>query len=134
MAVRRAGLIALASILGPAALGCSGSDGCLGPSGPAYYTLLQDARCGTAGVADTVMQPGRPPGGPNAGSGFIDSVVPADRPPRTVLWVLGTSRATGGFAQLTFMLKPIDSDRVNEQRRYLYRLWTKGLAKEIRLP
>ena len=37
-------------------------------------------------------------------------------------------------AQLTFMLKAIDSDRVHEQRRYLYRLWTKGLAKEIRLP
>jgi 3-hydroxyacyl-[acyl-carrier-protein] dehydratase len=37
-------------------------------------------------------------------------------------------------AQLTFMLKPIESERVHEQRRYLYRLWTKGLAKEIRLP
>ena len=37
-------------------------------------------------------------------------------------------------AQLTFMLKVVDSERVNEQRRYLYRLWTKGLAKDIRLP
>lgn len=37
-------------------------------------------------------------------------------------------------AQLTFMLKEIDSERVHEQRRYLYRLWTKGLTKEIRLP
>jgi 3-hydroxyacyl-[acyl-carrier-protein] dehydratase len=37
-------------------------------------------------------------------------------------------------AQLTFMLKAIDSDRVHEQRRYLYRLWTKHLGKEIRLP
>src|SRR5688572_11669329 len=27
-------------------------------------------------------------------------------------------------AQLTFMLKAIESDRVHEQRRYLYRLWT----------
>jgi 3-hydroxyacyl-[acyl-carrier-protein] dehydratase len=37
-------------------------------------------------------------------------------------------------AQLTFMLKAIDSDRVHEQRRYLYRLWTKRLGKELRLP
>ncbi len=37
-------------------------------------------------------------------------------------------------AQLTFMLKVVDSDRVHEQRRYLYKLWTKGLAQEIRLP
>lgn len=37
-------------------------------------------------------------------------------------------------AQLTFMLKAIDSDRVHEQRRYLYRLWTKNLATSVRLP
>ena len=37
-------------------------------------------------------------------------------------------------AQLTFMLKAIDSDRVHEQRRYLYRLWTKGLGKDVRIP
>jgi 3-hydroxyacyl-[acyl-carrier-protein] dehydratase len=30
--------------------------------------------------------------------------------------------------QLTFVLRRVDSERVNEQRRYLYRLWTKGLA------
>ena len=37
-------------------------------------------------------------------------------------------------AQLTFMMKAIESERVHEQRRYLYRLWTKGLAKEVRIP
>lgn len=30
-------------------------------------------------------------------------------------------------AELTFMMKIIDSERVNEQRRYLYRLWTRTL-------
>jgi 3-hydroxyacyl-[acyl-carrier-protein] dehydratase len=37
-------------------------------------------------------------------------------------------------AQLTFMLKEVDSDRVHEQRRYLYRLWTRKLGKEVRIP
>lgn len=37
-------------------------------------------------------------------------------------------------AQLTFMLKSIDSERVHEQRRYLYRLWTKKLETPIRIP
>lgn len=37
-------------------------------------------------------------------------------------------------AQLTFMLKTIDSDRVHEQRRYLYRLWTKHLVTSVRIP
>lgn len=37
-------------------------------------------------------------------------------------------------AQLTFMMKEIDSDRVHEQRRYLYRLWTKKLANPVRIP
>jgi 3-hydroxyacyl-[acyl-carrier-protein] dehydratase len=37
-------------------------------------------------------------------------------------------------AQLTFMLKAIDSERVHEQRRYLYRLWTKKLDKPVRIP
>lgn len=37
-------------------------------------------------------------------------------------------------AQLTFMLKEIDSDKVHEQRRYLYRLWTKKLANPPRIP
>ncbi len=37
-------------------------------------------------------------------------------------------------AQLTFMMKAIESERVHEQRRYLYKLWTKGLAKEVRIP
>jgi 3-hydroxyacyl-[acyl-carrier-protein] dehydratase len=30
--------------------------------------------------------------------------------------------------QLTFVLRRVDSARVHEQRRYLYRLWTRGLA------
>jgi 3-hydroxyacyl-[acyl-carrier-protein] dehydratase len=37
-------------------------------------------------------------------------------------------------AQLTFMLKSVDSERVHEQRRSLYRLWTRKLGKEIRIP
>ena len=37
-------------------------------------------------------------------------------------------------AHLTFMLKAIDSDAVHEQRRYLYRLWTKKLATPVRIP
>jgi 3-hydroxyacyl-[acyl-carrier-protein] dehydratase len=37
-------------------------------------------------------------------------------------------------AQLTFMMKAIDSERVHEQRRYLYRLWTKNLVTSVRLP
>jgi 3-hydroxyacyl-[acyl-carrier-protein] dehydratase len=37
-------------------------------------------------------------------------------------------------AQLTFMLKTVDSERVHEQRRYLYRLWTRKLGKEIAIP
>jgi 3-hydroxyacyl-[acyl-carrier-protein] dehydratase len=37
-------------------------------------------------------------------------------------------------AALTFMMKQIDSERVHEQRRYLYRLWTKGLAEPVRIP
>ncbi len=32
---------------------------------------------------------------------------------------------------LTFMLKAIDSERVHEQRRYLYRLWTRDLAEAV---
>lgn len=37
-------------------------------------------------------------------------------------------------AELTFMLKTVDSERVHEQRRRLYRLWTKHLGRELRLP
>lgn len=46
-------------------------------------------------------------------------------------WV-GTARIAR--AELTFMLKTIDSERVHEQRRYLYRLWTRGLATPVRIP
>jgi 3-hydroxyacyl-[acyl-carrier-protein] dehydratase len=37
-------------------------------------------------------------------------------------------------ATLTFMMKTVDSERVHEQRRRLYRLWTKGLATPVRIP
>jgi 3-hydroxyacyl-[acyl-carrier-protein] dehydratase len=39
-------------------------------------------------------------------------------------------------AQLTFMLKtvPVPADRVHEERRRLYRLWTKKLGREIDIP
>lgn len=30
-------------------------------------------------------------------------------------------------AKLTFMMQAIDSDRVNDQRRYIYKLWTREL-------
>ena len=33
--------------------------------------------------------------------------------------------------QLTFVLREIDSERVHEQRRYLYRLWTRGLDTPV---
>jgi 3-hydroxyacyl-[acyl-carrier-protein] dehydratase len=35
---------------------------------------------------------------------------------------------------LTFVLRTIDSVRVHEQRRYLYRLWTRGLPGPVDLP
>jgi 3-hydroxyacyl-[acyl-carrier-protein] dehydratase len=37
-------------------------------------------------------------------------------------------------ATLTFMMKAVDSERVHEQRRQLYRLWTKGLDPKVPLP
>lgn len=37
-------------------------------------------------------------------------------------------------AHLTFMLKAVDSARVHDQRRSLYRLWTKHLATPVRIP
>ncbi len=30
-------------------------------------------------------------------------------------------------AELTFVLRQIDSERIHEQRRYLYKIWTRGL-------
>ncbi len=32
---------------------------------------------------------------------------------------------------LTFMLRSVDSERVQEQRRYLYRLWTRELKQDV---
>ena len=46
-------------------------------------------------------------------------------------FVEGTRIARAG---LTFMLKATDSERIHEQRRRLYRQWTKGLASPPRLP
>ncbi len=34
-------------------------------------------------------------------------------------------------AQLTFVMKAIDSERVHEQRRYVYRLWTRDLRSPV---
>jgi 3-hydroxyacyl-[acyl-carrier-protein] dehydratase len=34
-------------------------------------------------------------------------------------------------ANLTFVMKAIDSERVHEQRRYLYKLWTKDLKMPV---
>ena len=49
----------------------------------------------------------------------------------------GDVRAAGrriARADLTFVLRPVDSERVHEQRRYLYRLWTKDLQPPIVIP
>ena len=37
-------------------------------------------------------------------------------------------------ADLTFILRKVDSERVHEQRRALYRLWTKKLDAKVRIP
>ena len=37
-------------------------------------------------------------------------------------------------ATLTFVLRSIDSERVHEQRRALYRLWTRTLEPPITIP
>jgi 3-hydroxyacyl-[acyl-carrier-protein] dehydratase len=37
-------------------------------------------------------------------------------------------------ATLTFMMKTVDSERVHDQRRRLYRLWTKSLDPKVPLP
>lgn len=34
-------------------------------------------------------------------------------------------------AGLTFVMKPIDSEKVHEQRRYLYKLWTRDLDPPV---
>jgi hypothetical protein len=92
----------LAWVLGAAALGCGGDR--TGPSRPPYYMLVADGRCDAGVATDTVMQPGNPPGSPNAGSGVIEGP-----PRRTSFWVLGSSRSTGIFAQLLFMLVDVPS-------------------------
>jgi len=35
---------------------------------------------------------------------------------------------------LTFVLRHVDSELVHEQRRYLYRLWTRGLTTPVPIP
>ena len=37
-------------------------------------------------------------------------------------------------ATMTFVLRPIESDRLHEQRRYIYKLWTKDLKQTISIP
>ncbi|MBI2898642.1 MAG: beta-hydroxyacyl-ACP dehydratase [Planctomycetes bacterium] len=37
-------------------------------------------------------------------------------------------------AQLTFMTAPIESERLHEQRRYVYRLWTRDLKPPVDIP
>jgi 3-hydroxyacyl-[acyl-carrier-protein] dehydratase len=36
-------------------------------------------------------------------------------------------------AKLTFVLKPIESDKIHAQRRYCYRLWTKKLKSAVEI-
>jgi 3-hydroxyacyl-[acyl-carrier-protein] dehydratase len=45
---------------------------------------------------------------------------------------VGTERVARG--QLTFMLRAIELDRIHEQRRQLYRLWTRTLTTPVRIP
>jgi 3-hydroxyacyl-[acyl-carrier-protein] dehydratase len=47
----------------------------------------------------------------------------------TVEAQVGTARVAR--ATLTFVMKAIDSERVHEQRRYVYRLWTRDLSPPI---
>ena len=105
MTVERSGplLYAPALVLAAAVLGCGGGDP-FGSSQPPYYMLIADGRCGTPIALDSVMQPGNPPGSPNAGSGAI-----AGPPNRTAFWILGSSRSTGIFSQLLFMLVDVPS-------------------------
>jgi hypothetical protein len=81
---------------------CQGGDSSE-PSPPPFFTLLSDGPCdGPAALTDTLMQPHGQ--APNAGSGYIDSYGPGDRPARTVFWVVGFSRYAGTVGQLTFVL------------------------------
>jgi 3-hydroxyacyl-[acyl-carrier-protein] dehydratase len=45
---------------------------------------------------------------------------------------VGNKEAARGT--LTFVLRPIDSARVHEQRRYVYRLWTRDFAPPLVFP
>ncbi|HET9726040.1 MAG TPA: hypothetical protein VFP28_03925 [Gemmatimonadales bacterium] len=68
-----------------------------------YYTLLRDGPCdGPTPPTDTLMQPHGLP--PNAGTGYIGSTGPEDRPPRTVFTVLGYSRNGVSVGELIFIL------------------------------
>ena len=83
-------------------LACGGSD-TLEPSSPGYNTVLRDGPCdGPPPPADTLMQPQGVP--PNAGSDYIDSSGPGDRPPRTVFWVVGFSSLRPTVGELVFVL------------------------------
>lgn len=37
-------------------------------------------------------------------------------------------------AELTFVMKTIDSERIHEQRRYIYKLWTRDLEPPVTIP
>ena len=83
-------------------MGCGGDH--VDPSGPAFFTALDDRPCSsTAGSVDIIMQPRGV--APNAGSDFIDSTSAIDRPPRTLLWVIGLSTLyPSSYGDLTFVL------------------------------
>ena len=36
-------------------------------------------------------------------------------------------------ARLTFVMKPVESQRVHEQRRYIYKLWTRELKTPVEI-
>ena len=47
---------------------------------------------------------------------------------------LVTARSTDPRAELTFVLREVDSARVHEQRREIYRVWTRDLTPQPVIP
>jgi 3-hydroxyacyl-[acyl-carrier-protein] dehydratase len=75
--------------------------------------------------------------GPAGPGDCLDVTVTLDSLRETAGTINGEVHAAGrriARADLTFVLRSIDSERVHEQRRYLYRLWTRDLQPPIVIP
>ena len=75
--------------------------------------------------------------GPAGPGDCLDVTTTLDSLRETAGTITGDVRVAGrriARADLTFVLRPVDSERVHEQRRYLYRLWTKDLQPPIVIP